>query len=89
MKKSIERKMYKLAALYPHAWFKYGEEFAMGYENAIWTGEGSELFNGEPIFDYYSYGETLGVHPKFVAALDKLGLYAEFYDAGTAFIWSR
>lgn len=87
MKKVLERKMYKLAALYPRAWFKYGEEFAMGYENSIWTGEGSELFNGESIFDYYGYRDTMGVHPKFVAALDKLDLHAEFHDGGTVFIY--
>jgi hypothetical protein len=89
MKKSLERKMNKLASLYPHAWFKYGEDFCSSHKDSIWTGEGSELFNGEAIFNYYGYPDTMGVHPKFVAALDKVGLWAEFYDGGTVFLYAK
>lgn len=84
----MEKKMESLAKQFPHVWFKDGAEFANGYEGTIWTGEGSYI-GDESAFDYYSYGSTLGVNPKLVKALDKLGLYAEFYDAGTVFLYNK
>ena len=86
MKVTMERKMEKLAEKFPDVWFKDGEEFANGYENTIWTGEGSDI-GGESAFSSYGYRDTMGVHPLMQKALDKLGLWAEFYDGGTVFIY--
>ena len=85
----MQTKMEKLAKQFPNVWFKDGGEFANGYENTIWTGEGSTIGDYDYAFCNYSYYETLGVHPKFAKALDKLGLYAEFYDGGTVFIHNQ
>lgn len=85
---TMEKKMQSLTKQFPNVWFKYGEEFAQGYEQSIWTGEGSYV-GEESAFCMYSYGETLGVHPKFNKALDKLDLYAEFYDGGTVFLYNK
>ena len=87
MRKLMQTRMDKLVKQFPHVWFKDGAEFAEGYEDTIWTGEGSDIGDHQYAFDYYGYGETMGVHPELAAALDKLGLYAEFYDAGTVFIY--
>lgn len=86
MKKSLENKMLKLEKKFPKMWFKCGEEFSSNHDNSIWTGEGSEI-NGESAFDYYGYRDTMGVNPKLVAELSKMSLWAEFYDAGTVFIY--
>jgi hypothetical protein len=88
MKKSIERKLNKLEAMFPNAWFKPGEYFSSGFENAIWTGEGSDI-NGVCMFNYYGYQneDMIGVHPKMAATLKKMNMYADWYDAGTVFIW--
>ena len=88
MNKAMQTKMDKLAKQFPQVWMKDGEEFSNGYENTIWTGEGSEV-DGDYAFSKYSFQDTMGVHPKLVKALDKLGLYAEFYDGGTVFIYPQ
>lgn len=85
MKANLYKKMVKLQAMFPDMWFKDGEDFD-GRPNKIWTGEGS--FIGESsAFNPYGYDDTMGVNPKLNAVLDKLGLWAEFYDAGTVFIY--
>jgi hypothetical protein len=88
MNKTMQNKLDKLEKQFPNVWFKDGEEFASGYENTIWTGEGSDI-DGESAFCHYGYYDTMHVHPKLAKALDKLGLYAEFYDAGTVFIYKQ
>lgn len=86
MKAKMLNKMEKLQAMFPEMWFKNGDEFYEKESNFIWTGEGS-CVEGDYAFDMYGYGETMGVHPKLENALKKLGLWAEFYDAGTVFIF--
>jgi hypothetical protein len=88
MKATMTRKMNSLAKQFPQVWLKDGEEFSKGYEDTIWTGEGSEV-DGDYAFSKYAFQDTMGVHPKLVKALDKLGLYAEFYDGGTVFIYPQ
>lgn len=87
MNKRIEVKLNKLSKMYPNAWFKAGAEFSLSHENTIWTGEGSYTKDGQSLFNYYAYCDTMGIHPQLAQTLDKLGLYAEFYDAGTVFIY--
>lgn len=88
MKAKMIKKMEKLQALFPDVWMKDGGEFRDDDANSIWTGEGS--FIGEQsAFSSYGYDETMGIHPKLQDALDKLGLWAEFYDAGTVFIYEH
>lgn len=86
MELSMQKKMQTLAKQFPKVWFKQGGEFSPQYEQTIWTGEGSSIGDAEA-FDYYGYGNTMGVHPELHKALDKQGLYAEFYDAGTVFLY--
>jgi hypothetical protein len=86
MNKALATKMQKLEKQFPSMWMKAGEEFSSGHENAIWTGEGSDI-GSDRAFDYYGYRDTMGVHPRLARALDSLGLYAEFYDAGTVFFY--
>lgn len=86
MKKALENKMNKLAKQFPMAWFKDGGDFCESKSNTIWTGEGS-CVGDDYMFCHYGYRDTMGVHPKFEAALKKLGLWAEFYDGGTVFIY--
>lgn len=88
MNTRLEKQMNKLSQQFPAVWMKDGEDFAEGYSNSIWTGEGSEI-EDQPAFSAYSYTSTQGVHPQLAQALDLQGLYAEFHDAGTVFIWSR
>jgi len=97
MNQAMQTKMQKLVSLFPKVWFKDGSEFSNQHANTIWTGEGSwitpnrQYLDGfEPsAFDYYFYSETMGVHPILNKALDDLGLFAEFYDAGTVFIYNK
>lgn len=88
MKAKMLKKMEKLQAMFPEMWFKNGDEFYEKESNFIWTGEGS-FIDGYSVFDMYGYRETMGVHPMFEKALDKLGLWAEFYDGGTVFIFEN
>jgi hypothetical protein len=88
MELGTKKKMQSLAKQFPDVWFKDGAEFARGYEQTIWTGEGSYIGDANA-FDYYGYGNTMGVHPELHKALDKQGLYAEFYDAGTVFLYNK
>jgi hypothetical protein len=55
------------------------------------TGEGSSIGDeGQwEAFDYYGYDSTFGVHPKLAHVLENMGLYAEFYDAGTVFFYKK
>lgn len=73
---------------FPDLWMQLGEDFAFEYDSAIWTGEGSSI-KDQPAFSYYGYTGTGGIHPDLARALDRLGLYAEFRDPGTVFIWPR
>ena len=82
MEKTIEH----LQSKFPKMWFKDGSDFSSMHIDTVWTGEGSYI-GDESAFDYYSYGNTLGIHPAFQRELDKLGLFAEFYDAGTVFLY--
>lgn len=86
MKAKMMKKMEKLQAMFPDMWFKDGGEFHNNDSNSIWTGEGSWI-GDEIAFCYFGFEETMGVNPKLNAVLDKLGLWAEFYDAGTVFIY--
>jgi hypothetical protein len=86
MKADMSKKMGKLQAMFPEMWFKDGGEFRDNDANSIWTGEGSYI-DGNSAFSSYGYSETMGVHPKLDKALSKLDLWAEFYDAGTVFIY--
>jgi hypothetical protein len=83
----VQQTIDKLKKQFPDIWFKHGSEF---YDDDskkfIWTGEGS-FIGGDYAFSLYTYPDTIGVHPKLEEALSKLGLYAEFYDAGTVFIY--
>jgi len=84
----MEKKMERLARKFPKVWFKDGGEFSPDHDGLIWTGEGSYIGDANA-FDYYGYGNTMGIHPELHKALDKLGLYAEFYDAGTVFLYPQ
>lgn len=78
-----------LAKEFPKMWMKPAEDFGGGYDSkAIWTGEGSENNDEEPMFDIYSDNSiyNMGVHKDLVAILDKHDYYAEAYDGGTYFI---
>lgn len=88
MNKAMQTKMAKLAKQFPQVWMKDGEDFDGRHNNTIWTGEGSEV-DGDYAFSSYGFHDTMGVHPKLSQALDKLGLYAEFYDGGTVFIYQQ
>jgi len=56
----------------------------------LWTGEGSDMPDGLPAFDYYNHEYyEMGVHPKLFKFLNKCGWYCEFHDAGTVFIGKR
>lgn len=83
----VQQTIDKLKKQFPGIWFKPGSEF---YDDEskkfIWTGEGSYI-GDDYAFSLYDYPNTLGVHPKLEQALSKLGLWAEFYDAGTVFIY--
>lgn len=83
---NVHNMIAKLQKQFPDMWMKDGADFANGYENTIWTGEGSSI-DGAYAFCSYSYDMTMGIHPKLQDALDKLGLWAEFYDAGTVFFY--
>jgi hypothetical protein len=87
----MEKKMKFLAKKFPNMWFKDGGEFSPDHVGTIWTGEGSYLNDLFPVdaFDYYGYSSTMGVHPAVHKALDRQGLYAEFYDAGTVFLYPQ
>ena len=91
MELSMQKKMQTLAKKFPKVWFKQGGEFSPQYEQTIWTGEGSSIGDeGQwEAFDYYGYDSTMGVHPKLAHVLETMGLYAEFYDAGTVFFYKK
>jgi len=90
MRKAMWNKMEKLQTMFPEMWFKDGGEFDNTSADRLWSGEGSYI-DGIPAFCYWTPDGlyNLGVHKKFEAALDKLNLYAEFYDGGTVMIYPR
>lgn len=86
---SREEMMDILKNKYKFPFVKTTEEFD-GSEGGIWTaGESSPLLGGKKIYNYYGQGAAyeLGVLKKFEQAIDKLGWYSEWYDAGTVMIW--
>ena len=89
MKNKLQ-KIERLETLFPKAWFKDGAYFSGDHHNAIWSGEGSEIGN-DRMFNAYASEQKyqMGVHTKLAKALDKMGLWAESYDAGTWFIWEN
>jgi hypothetical protein len=83
---NIEKTIVKLQKQFPDIWFKDGADFSNSHKGTIWTGEGSYI-DGYSAFSYYDSSNTMGIHPKFEEALNKLGLWAEFYDPGTVFLY--
>jgi hypothetical protein len=68
---------------------KTTEEFD-GAEGGIWvSGENGVSLGGKRIYNYYGEGSAydLGVLKKYEDAINKLGWYSEWYDAGTVMIW--
>jgi len=74
---------------------KYGfrarttEEFNNN-SGGIWvSGEGSPSLGGKKIYNYYANtkGYEFGVLNRYEEAINKLGWYSEWYDAGTVMIW--
>lgn len=56
------------------------EAFGGVGDGGIWTsGEGSKWF------DQYCYAD--GIHPRMSKYLEKVGWFAEWYDAGTVMLW--
>jgi hypothetical protein len=92
MRKAMWNKMEKLQTMFPEVWFKDGGEFDNTSADKLWSGEGSYI-DGIPAFDYWERPSGLytdfGIHKKLDAALDKLNLYAEFYDGGTVMIYPK
>lgn len=91
---NVEKSLQKLREDFPGCWFKDGAEFDARHAGSIWTGEGSNVDVMEhdesyemPAFDHYLYSETMGVHPQLAAVLTAMGLFAEWYDGGTVFIY--
>lgn len=89
MKKAMQEKMAILEAKFPKAWFKDGGEFSSGHENTIWTGEGSFVYDPAYDFEVGIFKWDFTIHPMFESVLDDLGLWAEYYDGGTVFIYER
>lgn len=74
---------------YKFTFVRTSEDFD-GSKGGIWTsGESSPLLGGKKIYNYYGEGSAydLGVLKKFEDAINKLGWYSEWYDAGTMNIW--
>lgn len=84
-----------LSEQFPKVWLKDGKLFART-EECLWTGEGSTIdvriedgiyevdaFNSYDTSDMYVFG----VHKALHNALADYGFFAEFYDAGTVFIY--
>lgn len=74
---------------YKFTFVRTSEDFD-GSKGGIWTsGESSPSLGGKKIYSYYSEGSAyeLGVLKKFEDAINKLGWYSEWYDAGTMNIW--
>lgn len=74
---------------------KYGfrarttEEFDNS-SGGIWvSGEDGQSIGGKRIYSYYSEGKAyeFGVLVRYEKAINKLGWYSEWYDAGTVMIW--
>jgi hypothetical protein len=76
-----------LSAKFPRIWTKDGEDFEKRQTGSIWTGEGSDMPDGSPAFDYWNNHYTFGVHPELSTFLSKTGWHAECYDPGTFFIY--
>jgi hypothetical protein len=78
-----ERVVESLVKRFPKVWAKPGSDFRQGA--IVWSGEGSEMPNGLPAFDYYSESSLyeFGVHKKLVEWAAKRGMYWECYDPGT------
>jgi len=56
----------------------------------IWvSGEDGQSIGGKRIYSYYSEGKAyeFGVLVRYEKAINKLGWYSEWYDAGTVMIW--
>jgi hypothetical protein len=74
---------------------KYGfrarttEEFDNS-SGGIWvSGEDGQSIGGKRIYNYYAEGKAyeFGVLVRYEKAINKLGWYSEWYDAGTVMIW--
>jgi hypothetical protein len=74
---------------------KYGfrarttEEFDNS-SGGIWvSGEDGQSIGGKRIYSYYAEGKAyeFGVLVRYEKAINKLGWYSEWYDAGTVMIW--
>ena len=85
---NVDNVIAKLQKQFPDVWFKDGADFSASHEGTVWTGEGSYI-GEDNAFDYYGYGNTMGIHPTLEKAFNKLGLFAEFYDAGTVFLYDK
>lgn len=68
---------------------KTTEEFN-GSEGGIWlTAEGTDVYDGIPMYDYYAENDLyeLGVYTKWEEKINSMGWYSEWYDAGTVMLW--
>ena len=62
--------------------FRPSEDFD-GHKGGIWTGgEGEPSIDGEGIFNYWGSN-----NPDVEKFLEERGWFAEWYDAGTMFLW--
>ena len=85
-----ERLMQKLQKAYPNAHIKPSEDFN-GRDGAIWIGA-EDMYdrNGDAVFNYWTENHTkydLGVIKHFNNFIERNGWYAEWYDAGTVFLY--
>lgn len=85
-----EKLLQILRRTFPQMWTKYSEQFD-GRTDAIWTGEGCYMANGDDMFNHSLDGGsyTMGVHNDLVAVLDKHNWFAEWADGGTVFIYKN
>ncbi len=81
---NLQKQFPNISGIKPGAEWRGAEE-----DNSIFLGdaaEGGTVDGMMPAADYYEHRgsyENFGIHKKLVDALDKLGYFAEWYDAGT------
>lgn len=80
---------------FPDAWGKPGQDFDGGTA-IIWSGEGADLEDGTPCFNYnateFDPSEkmyTMGVANELVAWADKHGCFWECHDPGTYMLYEN
>jgi len=81
----------ELEEAFPDCWFRAGVDFDGDAATIVWSGEGSQMPDGNRAFDYYDFSGLyqIGVHNDLDGFAQQRGFHWQCHDPGTYLLYKN